>query len=500
MALLIENTERRLLPTWKSFTSSFPELQPIRPSNMEKGDISSFVHDWKECKNLANAGDLISAAIVNARTEEAEVIEAANYILFSDNTPSPALSKVSKSILQIDDKEIERGGNFEIYLRIAKIKDLLIKYPTDAILHIEIARNYLLLGQIKNAQNHVDIALYIDCHNRYITRCAARFYIHLKEYEKALHIVRRSSLTKIDPWLMASEIGISQLLNKTSRNIKKGLAIIDSNNYNIFDITELCSAIGTQELMSGAYSKCRKLFNTSLEMPNSNSLAQAKWVSNEDNIELNFGHVNFNSGNFWEAKCYNSFKMEDYEKSLDFAKQWIEQEPYSTRAILQAYGLSVTYLHNLSQGQEIMEKAMRTHIGNPVFINNYAYALTLDGKIEEAERVISKIKKIDLSSTSTEDICLTATKGMIAFRKGDVDKGMSLYINAIEKSRDRTDYPELNYSALLNFCREILIYENSTENKNYVLSIMEKLPQDDKNKELVNLREQVTALLNNGCE
>ena len=143
---------------------------------------------------------------------------------------------------------------------------------------------------------------------------------------------------------------------------------------------------------------------------------------------------------------------------------------------------------------------MKTHIGNPVFINNYAYALTLDGKIEEAERVISKIKKIDLSSTSTEDICLTATKGMIAFRKGDVDKGMSLYINAIEKSRDRTDYPELNYSALLNFCREILIYENSTENKNYVLSIMEKLPQDDKNKELVNLREQVTALLNNECE
>lgn len=89
---------------------------------------------------------------------------------------------------------------------------------------------------------------------------------------------------------------------------------------------------------------------------------------------------------------------------------------------------------------------------------------------------------------------------MIAFRKGDVDKGLSLYINAIEKSRDRTDYPELNYSALLNFCREILIYENSTENKNYVLSIMEKLPQDDKNKELVNLREQVTALLNNECE
>ena len=124
----------------------------------------------------------------------------------------------------------------------------------------------------------------------------------------------------------------------------------------------------------------------------------------------------------------------------------------------------------------------------------------MDGKIDEAERVVSKIKKIDLLSTSTADICLTATKGMIAFRKGDADKGMSLYINAIEKSRDRTDYPELNHSALLNFCREILIYENSVENKNYVLSIIEKLPHDDKNKELANLREQVTVLLNKECE
>lgn len=39
-------------------------------------------------------------------------------------------------------------------------------------------------------------------------------------------------------------------------------------------------------------------------------------------------------------------------------------EPYSTRAILHAYILSVTYLHDLKYGQEIMESALKTHIGN----------------------------------------------------------------------------------------------------------------------------------------
>ncbi len=493
MALLIDNSQRRLLPTWKKFDSSIPEIQPLSPSNILKGDISSFVYDWRHCKNLANAGDLISAAIINARTDVDEVIEAANYVLFSGEVPSIALSNTSKSILKIinsgNDKE-----HYPIYAKIAQIKNLLIKYPTDAILHIEIARNYLLLGQIEQAQYHVETALYFDHHNRYVVRCAARFYIHLRDCERALKIVRSSWLTKSDPWLMASEIGISQIVEKASNNIKKGLALINSNNFNVFNITELASAIGTQELMSGAYSKSRKLLNTSLKKPNSNSLAQAKWISNEEHLELNFENVNLDSGNFWEAKCYNAFKIEDYINSLEFARQWIEQEPYSTRAILRAYSLSVTYLHDLKTGQEIMESALKTHVGNPIFINNYAYTLALDGQIELAEKVINKIRKNNNSLVDVTDICITATRGLIAFRKGEVENGSLLYLNAIERSKNITTHPELNHSALLNYCREILIHDSSSENKCYVRNLIEKIPQSD-NKELSNLREQISLLL-----
>lgn len=494
MALLIDNSQRRLLPTWKELNSSLSELQPLSPSSLSKGDISSFIHDWRLCKNLANAGDLISAAIINARTDIDEVIEAANYVLFSEEIPSIALSNASKSILKISDK-VEHNNNFAIYAQIAKAKNSLIKYPTDAIMHIEIARNYLLLGQIKQAQNHVETALYLDHHNRYVVRCAARFYIHLKDHERALRIVRASLLTKSDPWLMASEIGISQIVNKTSNNIKRGLSLINSDNFNVFDITELCSAIGTQELMSGAYSKSRKLLNTSLKNPNSNSLAQAKWISNEDNLELNFENVNLDSGNFWEAKCYNAFKTENYLSSLDFAKQWINQEPYSTRAILHAYSLSVTYLHDLKSGQEIMESALKTHIGNPTFINNYAYTLALDDQVELAENIITKVKRNNNLPTDITDICITATRGMIAFRKGDAKNGSLLYLNAIDRSRNISGHPELNHSALLNFCRELLIYDKCTENKDYVKNIVEKIPLNQNNKELSNLREQINALL-----
>lgn len=493
MAQLIDTTQRKLLPTWNDFSSSTPELQPLFPTSRVVGDISSFIHEWKGCKNMANAGDLISAAIVNASYDIDEVIEAANYVLFSDETPSLALSKISKSILKIDDSSLAQ--KMPIYAKIAQIKDLLTKYPTDAILHIEIARNYLLLGQIKEAQGHVESALYFDKHNRYIVRSAARFYIHLKNHDKALSVIKSSLLTKHDPWLMASEIGVSQLLDKTSGNIKRGLKIIESNKFDAFDITELSSAIGTQELMAGAYSKSRRLLNISLRKPNSNSLAQAKWISNEDNLDLNFDQIILTEDNFWEAKSYSAFRSEDYLGSLNFAKNWIQQEPYSTRAILYAYGLSINYLRDLKAGQEIMDNALKTHLGNPVFINNYAYALALEGNVAKAEEVLSRVKKNDTSLNDTTGICLTATKGMIAFRNGDVENGYSLYLTAIEESRKIPEHPELNHSALLNFCREILLYDNSSENKEHVRNIIDKIPETSDNKEIQNLKEQIESLL-----
>ena len=84
---------------------------------------------------------------------------------------------------------------------------------------------------------------------------------------------------------------------------------------------------------------------------------------------------------------------------------------------------------------------------------------------------------------------------MIAFRNGDVENGYSLYLTAIEESRKIPEHPELNHSALLNFCREILLYDNSSENKEHVRNIIDKIPETSDNKEIQNLKEQIESLL-----
>ena len=67
MAVLVDESERILVPAWKSFANSTPELQPLSSIELEKADIGSYVTDWKSTPNIANAGDLLSAAIVGNR-------------------------------------------------------------------------------------------------------------------------------------------------------------------------------------------------------------------------------------------------------------------------------------------------------------------------------------------------------------------------------------------------------------------------------------------------
>ena len=57
--------------------------------------------------------------------------------------------------------------------------------------------------------------------------------------------------------------------------------MINSGNYSSFSLSELCSAIGTQELYHSK-KKCELYFNKSLLQPNDNSLSQAEWLLSMD--------------------------------------------------------------------------------------------------------------------------------------------------------------------------------------------------------------------------
>lgn len=496
MAVLIDNTDRKLIPSWKPFLYSMPEIQPIKQIVREKKDISLFIHEWKENKNIANAGDLLTAAIVANQLDILEVQDASHYVLYSELEVPKPLRDRAKRFSNISGAASIDYNTITVVQRIAQLKKRLIKYPGDAILHIEIARCYLILGNLIKAEMHVRDALFLDSNNRYVVRCASRFFVHVKMKEEALKIVRRSALLEYDPWLMASEISLSQLNGKVSRNLSKAIRMTNSGDYSPFDLTELRASVGTEEYMNGAYSKSRKLFNDSLKCPNSNSLAQSNWITSCKGLNLNFESVDFESGHFVEAKSYRAFADGDYPRAVGLAKKWIDVEPYSTRTILYAYNIATNYLDDINEGIRILEEAQKTHRDNPTIINDLAYSLALNNRVDEARKIITKAKN-DENDVDHDviNICLIATRGLIAFRSGDAVSGHMLYREAITRSFEHKENPTLNNSAVLNYCREILINENTAESRETVKTIIDKIPIMKDNVEITKLRSKVEALL-----
>lgn len=498
MALFIDTSDRLIIPTWRKFSSTVGELNPIGQYKhpVGKGDIQGYVREWREHPSLVSAGELISAATVLGRTSEAEVTEAAKYVVDSTVKVPQPLSNASKQLLGMPlPQEALPAREYPIYGEIAKLKEWLVNYPTSAILHVEIARCYVLLGQMGQASQHIDVALYFDPHNRFVVRAAARFLIHIKEEERAIKVLRNSGLTRRDPWLMASEISVSRRFNKRSPNIKKAIQLIESGNFSDFDLTELRGTVGMEEFANAGYKKSRKLFNQSLVAPNDNSFAQAQWMMQNRHLELSFPNTPINQL-YKESMCHEKFFEGDYPTALQYAREWQVEAPYSLKCAMFGSGISTIYQKDYQTSIQILKTYLRTNSKSKAALNDLAYAYALNNEVAEAQKKLeTAARQIDVNHLEEVDICLVATQGLICFRTGNVEDGTKLYEQAIELSRP-LQRKEYHYSAILNYCRELLRTGKDKDVKEKVQNLLGTVPDYPKGTSIQLLKDEVSNELN----
>ena len=491
-----------MIPSWRQFDKSQGELCPAGAGGdkTEKQNIQEYLQDWNTNKNLVTAGELISAAIVNDMVEESVVLEAARYVVDYPLKAPVALQNASKSILNIPlDHDFFSIANLKLYEKISRLKKLLNDYPSSAILHIEIARLYMLIGQLERAEYHVHFALYFDPNNRFVVRSAARFYIHMDKENKAIDVLRKSELIKKDPWLLASEISVSSKFGKRSPNLKRALDLIDSRNYSNIELSELCGTMGMEELVNAEYKKSRKLFNQSLLGANDNSFAQAQWVAKNRNLELIFPNVPINKS-FKEALCYERFFAGDYKGALRYAEAWQDEMPYSQKCVVFGSNISTTFEKDYKTSIKLLETYLQTNRHNKAALNDLAYAYALNKDPDNAQKQVDKaMKVVDANNPEPVDICLGATQGLILFRKKAVEKGSEFYEAAIQAC-ERMRRFDMLYSARLNYAREILLYENNEVNREKVQRLISDIPDSEKGTERHELIKDVKKMFEEGSE
>lgn len=506
MASFITDKKRNVVPNWREYnkTAKLGEFgdgrHPLTPVTAFF-PIDEYVLAWQGNKTIPFAGDLISAATLNGQMTNKDAVDAAHFILAhkdeasvalihaADSLVSSPLTPNARRVISLDDKLTSISSQEEASKKALRLlkqnRDFFCYNP---IAYCEMARHYVNLGQLEKAKDMMDVAVHLAPKHRYICRSAARFYLHYGDEDKARYVIAHNPWVTKDPWLMASEIAINTLMGRSSKLIKKGKEIIQSNNLSPFSISELSSAIGSLEMINNNRKNCREMFRTALIRPNDNSLAQAKWLISEyEDLGFDFADYSYLT-NKYEADSMSAYMLDEYEKALGTAVDWIEDMPFTRRPVQFAADMAYTYVKDFPTAIAVLEHGLKANPYDAVLLNNLAYAYALNDqpnkasqRIEEAKRLPSEFRPADVR------VCMKATEGLIEYRKGNLAEGEKHYKDAIQQATNELADKELAKKALLNYAREEIRSNPDFDTK--LITMLDDIP--DETKEIKQLKKDV---------
>lgn len=471
MASFNEKEKRDVLPNWRSYTktSSAGEFNASTNSqyNVPFFSLDEYIYAWEEHRGIPFAADLISAAITNGQTNDPKVIEAA---LFLNNHPDDCSSTqltCARRILPIENFESsekhmeiinklrflkDKETHYRECIRILKQQN--IKYPYNAVNYCELARYYANIGQIDKAKDMMEIAVHLAPSSRFISRSAARLFSHIEDFDRAHKVLVNNPWISKDPWIIASEIAVNSARGRNSRFVKRGKEIIASGNYQPFSYSEMASAIGTLEMQNGSRKSCRNFINIALERPNDNSLAQAEWLLGENrDLSLCFGNYDYLK-NKAEADSRYAYFKDDFKAALCSGIDWIADYPFDPSPIYFSAEMAYTFVKDYETAIDIINLGLRANSNDAGLLNNLAYCYALSGNLEKAESILDRVDIKAMSLSNETKICLIATRGLVEYRKGFIENGHYLYMQAMTKAKELGCEKSLIEKAMLNFVRE----------------------------------------------
>ena len=88
-----------------------------------------------------------------------------------------------------------------------------------------------------------------------------------------------------------------------------------------------------------------------------------------------------------------SFLRLDFDRWLDAAVDWVHQEPFSVEAHITATYVLSLHAGNYQEAARVGCAGIRRGIRNDAVRNNVAFALAMDGKPDEAARVLPRTRR-----------------------------------------------------------------------------------------------------------
>lgn len=457
--------DRKVIPRWRTFGKSLrsKEFGSVVPPRTRQKITTDFLTqksmDWQKHQTVGHAADFVGAALTLDR--EWEAISAARFLLRDDLKVSPWARELAEQVLTSPDiaenaelrpVAVERS---DLEGNVRNLKQLLRTEPRDPITWVELSRVYAILNHRKQAERSMTVAVQLAKNNRFVLRAASRLWVHLGEPDKAHDIIARADRTRHDPWLLAAEIAIGSITGKRPQFVKIAKKMLTGGKFSQAHVSELASAVATLELASGSIRNSKRLFKLSLADPTENSIAQAAWASRQsDAIRLEDNYLAF--PNVFEAKAWVSRQKGHWVDAIEQSRLWLFDQPFSSRPSGQGSYIAAVALEDYKRCIWFAESGLRANPNDFTLLNNLAFARINLGDIKGAMKELSHIDRLQLSD-QRERAVLQATKGLLAFRTGKIERGRDLYSEArlIARSKDNSDSSMLALTYVFQAFEEI---------------------------------------------
>lgn len=429
---------RVLIPRWRPLAVTIRSGELFAPAFKHASwgsphvarELLRRLERWRLEPELVTAAELLETAIIYGK--ETEAASAARLLARPNSGATDIVREQAEHVLSridpsaIDAKPPLTGTDRSMWR--TRIKE----NPRDALAWVELALHQVYARRLKAAERSMRVALQIAPENRHVLRSAVRLFHHIDETDHGFQLIHKSGATPGDPWLMAAEIALATRLEKPSRFIKKGLALLAEDNHRPRQITELAGAAATTISLDGNRKRGRRLFKESMADPTGNSLAQAQWAEQSFDEELISEGQLERTFDAKEARAVQKYEAGQFEQALTLAREWIRDEPFSSRGYrLGAAAASV--VDDAKQIEEFARTGLRYEPKSGHLLNSLAFSLALQGLYHEAKQTLREIQaEIDDRALL---LVSEANRGLIAMRQEDLARGDELYRKAISGFR-----------------------------------------------------------------
>lgn len=448
---MIENSDlerRHVLPRWLSISRAIETGVFARPGRVKydpnraqfcnehvaslEAEFSRRERKWHRSRDVSDAEELISVALVARKEAEASVVAAANTVVSIENSGT-AMKELSRGILCGDLSSLTRKSFIDpanIREEIRRRKQRLSVNPKDALLLTETALCHANLGQLKSSEKLLRRALAISPNSRFVLRATARFFCHDNRPDEAMHVLQQSPRLNLDPWLKAAELAIAGILGGSIKGWRKSRALAADNALSPRDRSELATELATFEFSAGARKAGLLQIRTAVIDPTENATAQIEFLAGKtDDFAVDEFLPDLSCA--MEAQAYNSYRKGELRTAFEACEVWHELEPFSIRPAIFGSFLSTSKTNSIDRGIALGKAGLVSNPNNSILQNNLAVLFAYKGDIDAAEQFAARAR---ISSEDKSDIANVATRGLIHFRKGEIEDGVANYQKAIEQA------------------------------------------------------------------